>query len=301
MWAVKWSLVGLGLTAVLQLVVAATTGSVAVLADTVHNLGDAATAIPLWIAFALARLKPTPRFTYGYGRAEDLAGVAVVVAVLLSAAFAAYESIHRFLELQEVQHLWAVALAGAIGFAGNEAVARLRINVGKEIGSAALEADGQHARADSLTSLAVIAGAAGIALGFPMADPIAGLVISVMILRIAWGSIKAVFGRLLDGVDPEVVEEVREVTGRGRGVEDVTEVRVRWFGHRLLAEVNLAVSPELHVHDAHDIAQEVEHDLLHRLPYLSQATIHIDSKDHSGEGHHRVGEHAHGEHPAHSH
>lgn len=301
MWAVKWSLVGLGFTAVLQLFVAAATGSVAVLADTVHNLGDAATGIPLWIAFALSRLKPTPRFTYGYGRAEDLAGVAVVLAILLSAAFAAYESIHRFIEPQEVHHLWAVAVAGVIGFVGNEAVARLRIGVGKEIGSAALEADGQHARADSLTSLAVIAGAAGVALGFPMADPIAGLIISVMILRIAWESIKAVFGRLLDGVDPEVVEEVRAVTAGARGVEDVTEVRVRWFGHRMLAEVNLAVDPELHVHEAHEIAQEVEHDLLHRLRYLSQATIHVDSKEHSGREHHRLAEHAHGEHAAHSH
>ncbi len=301
MWAVKWSLAGLGLTALVQLGVAAATGSVAVLADTVHNLGDAATAVPLWIAFALSRLKPTLRFTYGYGRAEDLAGVAIVIAILLSAGFAAYESVQRLLMPEEVRLLGVVVAAGLIGFAGNEAVARLRIRVGKEIGSAALEADGQHARADGLTSLAVVAGAAGVALGFQVADAVAGLVISAMILRIGWDSGKRVFGRLLDGVDPEVVEEVREVTGRARGVQEVTEVRARWLGHRLVAEVNLAVDPALRVEEAHGIAQEVEHDLLHHLTYLSQATIHVDATEHSGEEHHRVAGHSHGEHATHSH
>lgn len=301
MWAVKWSLAGLGVTAILQLVITVATGSVALLADTIHNFGDAATAFPLWLAFAVSRLQPSRRFTYGYGRAEDLAGVAVVLAILLSAAAAAYESIHRLGDPQEVRYLWVVVFGGLIGFAGNELVARLRISVGREIGSAALEADGNHARADALTSLAVVAGAGGVALGFPLADAIAGLIISVMILGIAWDSGKSVFSRLLDGVDPEVVDEVREVIREAPDVEEVTEVRVRWFGHRMLAEVNLAVRPDMQVEHAHEIAQAVRHDLLHRLTYLSQVTIHVDPLSTSGEGHHRIPGHAHGELGQHGH
>ncbi len=301
MWAVKWSLVGLGITALLQLAVVAFTGSVAVLADMIHNLGDAATAVPLWIAFALGRMKPTSRFTYGYGRAEDLAGLAVVLMIAISAVAALYESITRLFDPKPVEYLWAVVAAGVIGFAGNEIVAQLRIRVARQIGSAALEADGKHARADGLVSLAVVAGAAGIALGYPIADPIAGLVITLMIVRIVWESVVSVFSRLLDGVDPEVVDEVRQVTAGASGVEEVTEIRVRWLGHRMLADVNLAVRPQTTVEDAHEIARQVEHDLLHRLNYLSMATIHVDPVDYSGEEHHRIDGHAHDELAEHSH
>ena len=145
-WAVKWSLIGLGATAIFQVVIVFFSGSVALLADTIHNIADAATAIPLWIAFALARRKPPRRFTYGYGRVEDVAGVVIVLTILLSAALAGYESINRLLHPQSVEHLWAVAVASIIGFAGNELVALFRIRVGKQINSAALVADGYHAR-----------------------------------------------------------------------------------------------------------------------------------------------------------
>lgn len=209
-WAIKWSFVGLFATAVFQVLIVLLSGSVALLADTIHNVGDAATAIPLWIAFTLGRRKPSKRFTYGLGRVEDLAGVTIVLIILLSAFVAGYLSIDRFLHPQAVEHLWAVIIASAIGFLGNEGVAIFRIKVGKEIGSAALVADGYHARVDGLTSLAVLFGAAGVWLGYPLADPIVGLVISAAILRIAWQSGRAVFTRLLDGVDPEVLDEIKQ-------------------------------------------------------------------------------------------
>lgn len=192
-------------------------------------------------------------------------------------------------------------IASVIGFIGNEAVAILRINVGKEIGSAALIADGYHARADGLTSLAVLVGAMGVWLGYPLADPIVGLLITVAIFRIIIESGKAVFTRLLDGVDPEVIEEIKRAVNHAPGVHEVSEVRVRWSGHWLHAEVSVAVSPELSVEKGHEIAKEVRHQLLHHLRYLSTATIHIDPVNASGEDHHRISEHAHGDLPAHSH
>jgi cation diffusion facilitator family transporter len=300
-WAVKWSIAGLGATALVQAVVVAITGSAALLADTIHNIGDAATALPLWAAFRLGTRPPTNRFTYGYGRFEDLAGVAIVMVILASAAAAGYTSIQRLIHPQLVTHLWAVAAAALVGFLGNEAVALFRIKVGKEIGSAALVADGYHARVDGLTSLAVLAGALGVWLGYPWADPLIGLLITAAILKIVWDSGKSVFIRLLDGVDAEVVEEIRHTISHIEGVHGVTEVRVRWLGHRMHAEVNLAVDPDLSVTKGHDIAVQVQHDLLHDLRYLASATIHVDPWDTSGEHHHRPADHAHDNLPTHSH
>ena len=300
-WAIKWSFIGLFATAAFQIVIAMFSGSVALLADTVHNIGDAGTAIPLWIAFRLARRKPTKRFTYGYGRIEDLAGVAIVFIVLLSAAVAAYESIDRFFHQQIVQYLWAVIVASVIGFIGNEAVAQIRMKIGKEIGSAALIADGHHARVDGLTSLAVLFGAVGVSLGYPLADPVVGLLITAAILRIVWESGKSIFTRMIDGVDPEVIEEIRNVVIHTAGVSDISEVRVRWLGHRLHAELNIAVTPELSVEKGHELAKEVQHRLLHQLRYLSNATVHVDPVGASGELYHRIAQHEHDDLPAHSH
>jgi cation diffusion facilitator family transporter len=300
-WAVKWSFLALFATATLQGAVVLLSGSVALLADTIHNIGDAATAIPLWIAFRLSRRKPSDRFTYGYGRVEDLAGVAIVLTIFFSALLAGYETINRFLHPQPVTYLGAVILAAVVGFLGNEAVAQFRIKVGKEIDSAALIADGYHARVDGLTSLAVLFGTVGVWMGYPLADPVVGLLIAAAIFRIVWESGKSIFSRLLDGVDPEVIHEIRHSVNHTKGVRDLTEIRLRWLGHRMHAELNIAVAPELSVEEGHAIAAEVRHQLLHHLRYLSHATIHVDPENASGEKHHSIGEHAHDDLPAHSH
>ena len=204
--AVTWSFVGLMVTAILQLGIVAVSGSVALLADTIHNFADASTAIPLWIAFACARLAPSRRFPYGYGRVEDLAGVVVVLTIIFSAGVAGYQAVARLLHPEPVGYLGAVAVAGLVGCLGNEAVAVFRIRVGRQIGSAALVADGYHARADGLTSLAVLAGAGGVAWGYPLADPVVGLLITAMILGLVWQAARVVFTRMLDGVEPEILE-----------------------------------------------------------------------------------------------
>ncbi|KKH49027.1 cation diffusion facilitator family transporter [Methanosarcina sp. 1.H.A.2.2] len=301
LFAVKWSFAGLMLTALFQILVVLVSGSVALLADTIHNFGDAATAIPLGFAFLLSRKKPNKSFTYGYGRAEDLAGLLIVFLVFLSAAVAAYESVHRLLSPQPVDYLWAVAAASIIGFLGNELVAKFRIRVGKEIGSAALVADGYHARADGFTSLAVLFGALGVWLGYPLADPIIGLLITVAILRIVWEAGKSVFSRMLDGVDPRIVDDIRQVVSQVKDVRDITEIRVRWLGHRLYAEVNIAVESGLSVKEGHEIAVNVRHRMLHGLNYLSNAVVHVDPLGASGEAFHRIPGHDPDIPPANSH
>lgn len=188
--------------------------------------------IPLEIAFLYARKKPNKRFTYGYGRVEDLAGFFVVLTILISAIVAGYESINRFFHPQKIEYLGAVIAAALIGFLGNEGVAIFRIKAGKEIGSAALIADGYHARTDGLVSLGVLFSVIGVWLGYPLADPIIGLIMTLMIFKIVWESSVAVFTRILDGVDPDLADKITIESNHVTGVENVNEVRVRWLGHQ---------------------------------------------------------------------
>jgi cation diffusion facilitator family transporter len=299
--AVKFSFVALCITALIQVYVVWISGSVALLADTIHNFGDAATALPLGVAFLLARRPPSRRFTYGYGRAEDLAGVVIVVLILLSAVVAGYQAFGRLLHPEPLAYPSVVAIAAIIGFIGNEAVAIFRIRVGQQIHSAALIADGHHARVDGWTSLAVLAGAAGTWLGYPIVDPIVGLLITAAIGRIVWQSASLVFGRLLDGVDPGIVDEIRQGVAKAEGIEAVSEVRARWLGHRLHAEINVAVRPELSVSQGHAVAVAARHRLLDHLPYLQNAIIHVDPSHASGEAHHRIIQHTQDEPPLHIH
>ncbi|WP_292391656.1 cation diffusion facilitator family transporter [Methanosarcina sp. UBA5] len=283
LWAVKWSFIGLMITAILQIFIVFISGSVALLADTIHNFGDASTAIPLAIAFSLARRKPNKRFSYGYGRVEDLAGIIIVFLILFSAAVAGYESVNRFLNPQPVGHLQAVAVAAIIGCIGNEVVVQFRMKVGKEIGSAALIADGYHARVDGFTSLAVLIGAIGIWLGYPIIDPLIGMLITISILKIVLDSSKLVFTRLLDGVEPEIIDKVKNITESVDGVCEVTDLRVRWIGHRLHAEINASVATSLSVGEGHEIANAIREKLLENFSYLSGTTIHVDPFTASGE------------------
>jgi cation diffusion facilitator family transporter len=300
-WAIRWSCVGLLVTAALQIVVVLLSGSVALLADTIHNVGDAATAIPLWIAFLLLRWKPSQRLTYGYGRVEDLAGVAIVLIIVLTALVACYEAVDRLFHPQPMAYLGAVVAASVIGFIGNEGVAMFRIKVGKEIGSAALIADGYHARIDGWTSLAVLVGALGVWLGYPLADPLVGLLISAAIFWLVWQTGKIVLLRIVDGVETEVIDELAHAAQHAPGVDAVTEVRARWLGHRLHGEVNIAVAPGLSVVQGHAIAKEARHQLLHHVRYLAGVTIHIDPVEEAGERYHQIAEHVHDGLPLHSH
>jgi cation diffusion facilitator family transporter len=295
--AVKISLVALGLTAIAQLVMVMTTGSVALLADTIHNFSDALTAIPLWIAFVLARRAANRRYTYGYGRAEDLAGVFIVAMIALSSILAAYESIRRLIDPQSISHPWVVAAAGLIGFAGNELVALYRIRVGAKIGSAALVADGLHARTDGFTSLAVVLGAIGVMAGFPLADPIVGLLITVAILAVLRSAARDVYRRLMDAVDPDLVGAAEAALGEVPGVRSVDSVQLRWIGHRMRAETTLTVDETLTVVQGHAIADEAYHQLIHRVPRLDDATVHINPSTRPGVDHHGATGHHRGQRP----
>jgi len=301
LWALKWSFVVLMATALVQSGIVFVSGSVGLLADTIHNFGDAATAIPLGIAFLFARKQPNKRFTFGYGRVEDLAGVTIVFTIFFSAIVAGYESIDRFFHPHDISHLWSVALASVVGFVGNEAVAIFRIRVGRRMGSAALIADGHHARIDGWTSLAVLVGVLAVWFGYPMADPIVGVIITIAIFGIVIQSGRQIFTRMLDGVDPHVVDDIRQAAAHVPGVKEVTEIRARWLGHRLHAEVNVTLSSQMILRDAHAIAEEVRHQLLHHLEYLLLVVIHVDPEDKSGERHHRIEMHSHDGLPAHSH
>ncbi|MGW2294733.1 cation diffusion facilitator family transporter [Streptomyces violaceorubidus] len=277
------SLAVLGATALVQAAVVVVSGSVALLGDTVHNTADALTAVPLGIAFVLGRRAATRRFTYGYGRAEDLAGVAIVLTITASAVLAAWTAVDRLLDPRPVAHVPAVAAAALVGFAGNEWVARHRIRVGREIGSAALVADGLHARTDGWTSLAVLLGAGGAALGWRLADPVVGLAITAAIVLVLRDAAREVFRRLMDAVDPALVDRAEDALGGVPGVRGVGELRLRWIGHRLRAEVALVVDGEATVREAHRIAVAAEHALLHAVPRLTAALVHADPAPSPGE------------------
>ncbi|MFD0683697.1 cation diffusion facilitator family transporter [Actinomadura fibrosa] len=282
------SLAGLGATTLIQAGVYALSGSVALLGDTLHNAADALTAVPLAIAFILGRRPPTRRYTYGYGRAEDLAGVAIVLAIAASSVAAGYAAVQRLLHPQPVDDLAAVALAALVGFCGNELVARYRVRVGRRIGSAALVADGLHARTDGFASLAVLLGAAGVALGLPWADPAVGLLITAAILGVLTQTAREVWRRLMDAVDPALLDRAESALAATPGVLAVGDVRLRWIGHRLRAECDVTVDPHSTVVRAHQVAVDAEHNLLHALPRLSAALVHPDPQPRDGEDHHAV-------------
>ena len=270
------SLAVLAATALIQAAVVALSGSVALLGDTLHNAADALTAVPLGVAFIVGRRPPTSRYTYGYGRAEDLAGIAIVLTIGASSGLAAYEAIARLLHPQHVTALPAVAGAALIGFAGNELVAAYRITTGRKIGSAALVADGLHARTDGLTSLAVLLGAGGVALGWDWADPVVGLVITVAILAVLRQAAREIYRRLMDAVDPALIDQAARTLRATPGVLDVGQVRMRWIGHNLRAECEVVTDQGITAVQAHEITVAAEHDLLHAIPRLAAALVHAD-------------------------
>ena len=280
-WAIKWSFVILAITTALQILVVVMSHSVALLADTIHNLADATTAIPLWAAFVLVRRPPTKAFNYGLGRVEDLAGILIVGIILFSAVFAGYEAINRLIHPQPIAFLGWVAVAGIIGFLGNEIVAVFRIRVGREIQSAALIADGYHARTDGFTSLAVVLGAVGVWAGFPLADPIIGLLITITIFGIVWQSAKSVLVRALDGVEPAVIDEIQHAAEHVKGIK-IVDARARWIGHRLHTDVTIAVDDKLPIGAGVKLVDQLRSELLGHISALRTATIAFASPNGAG-------------------
>ena len=281
MRALVISFTGLMVTAVLQLVIVFITGSVSLIADTIHNFSDALTAVPLFIAFRLGRRAATRRYTYGYRRAEDLAGLFIVLMILTSAVLAIWESVDRLFNPRELEHLGILFAAGVIGFFGNELVAVYRIRVGRQIGSAALVADGRHARADGFTSLAVAASAVGVWLGFERADPIAGIIVGIIILRILWSATRDVFWRLMDAVEPKHVDTIESVAIKVDGVLSINTCQVRWMGHRLRTDISIAVDSRFSVGESHSIGEVVQETLQRKVRFLDEVFVHVDPLDHA--------------------
>jgi cation diffusion facilitator family transporter len=276
MRCLKISFAGLIVTALIQTAIVVYTNSVALLGDTLHNYADALTAIPLGIAFIVGRRVATRAYTYGFGRAEDLAGIVVVVLIAASSAYAGYEAIMRFVHPADVHHLGVLIVAGVVGFLGNEIVAHYRIRTGRRIGSAALVADGLHARTDGFTSLAVVLSAVGAWLGFPRADPIVGLLITVAILFVLRDAAREIYRRLMDAVDPALVDQTEQLIRATPGVIDVPNLQLRWLGNTLRAEARITVDSDTTLVDAHHLSHQVEHDLVHGVRRLTSATIHVE-------------------------
>jgi cation diffusion facilitator family transporter len=275
---VKLALLALGVTTVIQIVIYLASGSVALLADTVHNLGDALNSVPLWIAFVLARRAANRRYTYGYGRAEDVAGLLIVLSIAFSAGYILWESFQKLLNPQPLDNLGWVALAALVGFAGNEIVALMQLRVGRQIGSEAMVADGMHARVDGLTSLAVLIAVGGTLLGAPILDPIIGLVIGVAIVGITWDAVKRVWYRLMDAVDPALVSRAETVLREHAEIRAVRRLALRWIGHRLQVELSLVIDSGLSLAEADDLRAHIVHHLEHALPNLGQTTIEFTSE-----------------------
>ena len=268
-------LAGMMATAIAQVVIVAISGSIALLADTIHNLGHAATTIPLIIAFKLGRRAPTAKYPYGYRRAEDLVGLFISLVIIATIVLIVWESIDALINPRPLSNLGWVFAAGVIGFLGNEAVAVYRIRTGRRIGSAALIAEGQHARADGYTSIAVVVGVVGVWLGFQRADAIAGLLIALAITGILINSLVIIVRRLMDGIEPEVLDRMRAVAASVPGVKVVQEVRARWSGHRMEGDAQIGVDSGLSLSEAHDVAEQVQHEIFHALRNLDRVTVHV--------------------------
>ncbi len=270
------ALIALGLTTALQVVIYTASGSVALLADTVHNLGDALNSIPLLIAFYFARRTANRRFTYGYGRLEDIAGVFIVISIGFSAAYILVESFQKLINPRPLENLEWIALASVVGFVGNELVALMQIRVGRRIGSDAMVADGQHARIDGLTSLAVLIAVLGTLIGLPILDPIVGIVIAFAIVGITWNAIKAVWYRLMDAVDPHLIEHVEAHVLGVDGVEEILSLRLRWVGHRMYGALQLRIVEGNSLVESQAIAHAVRHEARHVIPQLDELTVQVE-------------------------
>ncbi|MHB8512149.1 MAG: cation diffusion facilitator family transporter [Actinomycetota bacterium] len=274
--AIRLASVALGASAALRLTIAIISGSVALLASGLDDLGDVLTTIALSLAFVASRRAADERYTFGYQRAEDLGGVLVVIVIWVSAGIATFEGIDKLIHHRGVGHIPLALAAASIGLLGNGFAAFYKIRVGRKIGSEPLVADGKHAMTDGLAAIAAIIGLIGARSGASWADPVAGLAVAVAIGWVAFQATRQVLTRLLDAVDPSIVNRISEVALHTDGVMGLGRVQARWAGRSLYITMTVAVDGHLPVDDAHEIAEHLHHEVLHRIPEVAQVDIHVD-------------------------
>jgi cation diffusion facilitator family transporter len=269
--AIAVSAAGLGVTGLVELLLAVLTGSVGLLGDAIHNLSDVSTSAVVFLGFRLSRRPPTEKYPYGLERAEDLAGIGIAAVIWISAAVAGYESIRKLIEHGHTTHIGAGILGAVLGIAGNQAVAWYKLRVGKRINSATLIADARHSWLDALSSAGALAGLIAVALGQPWGDPVAGLAVTAFICHVGYEVTKDVVHRLADGVDPDVITTAEAAAGSVTGVIHA-HARARWTGRTLRVEIEGWVDPELTAKDADAIGRLVAGNISRQLPEAGSFT-----------------------------
>ena len=247
--AVAVSAVGLGLTGAIELIIALVTGSVGLLGDALHNLSDVSTSAVVFFGFWMSKRAPTPRYPYGYQRAEDLAGLGVALVIWVSALFAGYESVLKLIRGGATTNLTLGIGAAALGIVGNLAVSWYKLRIGRRIHSTSLVADARHSRLDALSSVGAMAGLFLVALGFPIGDPIAGLAVTVLIAHVGFEVTRDVLHHLLDGIEPELIDSVVALARSAPAVDEVVRARGRWTGRVIRLELELRLAPKATIRD----------------------------------------------------
>ena len=271
--AIVFSSLGLLATSTLELFVVVLSGSVALLSDALHNLGDVFTTVGVYLGFRASRKVATRKYPYGYGRAEDLAGIVIVAAIWSSAVLAAWQSYEKLVTGRGTSHLPLGMLAATIGIVGNQMVARYKLKVGREIKSAPLIVDARHSMLDALASGGALLGLIGVALGFRVADPLAGFAIALLIVRIGVVATRDVVSRLMDANDEELGRAVLAAIDRIPAVKAVSDLRVRWLGRQVEVRIRVHLPATMPFSAAHDVTHQVERAVLEVIPDVREVTV----------------------------
>ncbi|TME10975.1 MAG: cation transporter [Chloroflexi bacterium] len=281
--AVVVSAAVLGAAAAIEFAASASGRSAGVLADALHNAGDVLTTLVLLAAFAVARRPATRRFTSGFGRVEDVATLVIILIIVFTAAAAAFESLGRLLSSEgySISRIGPSLLAAAIGVVANLGVSEYKIRVGRRIRSLALEADGIHSRLDALVSAGAFAGLGLAWMGIAIADPLTGLAITIAIVYILAGTVGRLVLRMMDAVDPDLIDQIASAARSVKGVLGVHDVRARWVGRELVAMMHIDCAPNASLIQAHDIAQAVQQEVELQVP-----AVHLDVHMDPGTGAH---------------
>jgi cation diffusion facilitator family transporter len=273
--AVVVSAFALGIAALAEITASILSGSASVLADGLHNAGDVLTSFILLVTFALVRRPATRRFSSGYGRFEDVATLLIIVVIIATAAVAAAESVAKLIHPVSYSNIPISLGAAILGVIANLGVSEYKLRVGRGIGSESLEADGVHSRIDALVSAGAFVGIGLAGLGLTVADPVVGILITFAIVFVLAGTVKQLFYRMMDAVDPTIVDELTSAATSVKGVLQVHDVRVRWVGRELVAVMHVAVDPKSTLEEAHRVSMRVEDAVCHEVP-AARLEIHMD-------------------------